>query len=77
VRDHAAPGSRLAFNYTFARDRNINNPQSLYAKWGEPWLFGFPNEGAATYVRKEGFDVLSDTLTVQNICIASVPDRKK
>jgi len=43
----------------------------------ELWLFGFPNDGAATYVRKEGLDVLSDTLTVQNICIASVPDRKK
>jgi len=27
--------------------------------------------------KKEGLDVLSDTLTVQNICIASVPDRKK
>ena len=43
----------------------------------ELWLFSFPNDGAATYVRKEGLDVLSDTLTVQNICIASVPDRKK
>lgn len=33
VRDHAAPGSRLAFNYTFSTDRNVNNPDSLYSKW--------------------------------------------
>ena len=74
VRDHAAPGSRLAFNYTYALDRNVNNPESLYAKWGEPWLFGFPDEGAGPYVSKEGLDVLSDTHTVQNICVAVVRD---
>jgi methyltransferase (TIGR00027 family) len=73
VRDHAAPGSRLAFNYTFSTDRNVNNPDSLYAKWGEPWLFGFPPDGAAAYVQREGLDVISDIKTVQNICIASVP----
>ena len=73
VRDHAAPDSRIAFNYTFSTDRNINNPNSIYAKWGEPWVFGFPADGAAAYVRKEGLDVISDIMTVQNICIASVP----
>ncbi len=76
VRDHAAPGSRIAFNYTFSKDRNVNNPQSIYARWGEPWLFGFPNDGATAYVRREGLEVISDTLTVQNICIASVPKKK-
>jgi methyltransferase (TIGR00027 family) len=76
VRDHAAPGSTIAFNYTFSTDRNVNNPQSLYARWGEPWLFGFPEEGAAAYVRREGLEVVSDILTVQNICIARVPERK-
>jgi len=74
VRDHAARGSRLAFNYTYARDRNVNNPDSLYARWGEPWLFGFPDDGAGPYVRREGLDVLSDTHTVQNICVAVVRD---
>jgi methyltransferase (TIGR00027 family) len=73
VRDHAAPASRIAFNYTFSSDQNVNNPSSLYARWGEPWLFGFPKDGAAAYVREEGLNVLSDTMTVQNICIASVP----
>jgi methyltransferase (TIGR00027 family) len=72
VRDHAAPGSRLAFNYTLSTNRDINNPGTLYARWGEPWLFGFPPPGAAEYVRREGLAVLSDTQTVQNICIAAV-----
>jgi methyltransferase (TIGR00027 family) len=76
VRGHAAPGSRIAFNYTFSRDPNINNPQSLYARWGEPWLFGFPDDGAAAYVRREGLDVISDTMTVQDSCIASVAKKK-
>jgi len=32
---------------------------------------------AADYVRLEGLDVISDTLTTQsNICIASVPEKK-
>jgi methyltransferase (TIGR00027 family) len=74
VRDHAAPGSRLAFNYTYASDHNVNNPNSLYARWGEPWLFGFPEDGARPYVRREGLDVLADTHTVQNICVAVVRD---
>src|ERR1041384_2674002 len=47
---YAARGSRIAFNYTYASDRNVNNPNSLYAQWGEPWLFGFPEDGAAPYV---------------------------
>ena len=35
-------------------DRNVNNSETMYAKWGEPWLFGFPPEGASTYVQREG-----------------------
>jgi methyltransferase (TIGR00027 family) len=73
VRDHAAPGSRLAFDYTFSNDRNVNNPSSFFARWGEPWLFGFSDEGAAAYVRREGLDVISDTVAAENICIAAVP----
>ena len=72
VRDHAARGSRIAFNYTYATDRNVNNAESLYAKWGEPWLFGFPEDGAAPYLRREGLNVIADTHTVQNICIGVV-----
>ncbi len=76
VRDHAAPGSRIGFNYQLSRNGDINNPQSIYARWGEPWLFGFPDGGAAAYVRREGLDVISDTMTVEYICIASVPNKK-
>jgi methyltransferase (TIGR00027 family) len=77
VRDHAAPNSRIAFDYTFSRDTNVNNPESMFARWGEPWLFGFPAEGgAAEYVRGEGLEVISDSVSVQNICIANVPKRK-
>jgi methyltransferase (TIGR00027 family) len=76
VRDHAAPDSRIGFNYEFSANPDMNNPRSLYAQWGEPWIFGFPGDGAAAYVHREGLDVISDTRTVQNICIASVPQRK-
>jgi len=75
VRDHAAPGSRLAFNYIPARNSDINNPHSKYALWGEPWIFGFPDAGAADYVRAEGLNVLSDNLRIEHICIAAVPKR--
>jgi methyltransferase (TIGR00027 family) len=76
VRDHSAPDSRIAFDYIPRADPDVNNPQSIYARWGEPWIFGFPADGAATYVRREGLNVMSDTMTVQNICIASVPPKK-
>src|SRR5262249_53376176 len=76
VRDHAAPGSRIAFDYVFNNNANVDNPDSLYARWGEPWLFGFPTDGAAEYVREEGLEVVSDTISAQNVCIASVPRKK-
>ena len=76
IRDHAAQGSRIAFDYILDKNPNVNHPHSLYARWGEPWIFGFPDDGAAAYVRREGLDVVSDSLVTQNICIASVPIRR-
>jgi methyltransferase (TIGR00027 family) len=76
VRDHAAPGSRIAFDYIPRSNPDVHNPKSQWARWGEPWIFGFPDGGAADFVQGEGLRVLSDTRTVQNICIASVPNRK-
>jgi methyltransferase (TIGR00027 family) len=73
VRDHSAAGSRIAFDYTLSTNPNLNNPRTLFARWGEPWLFGFPGGGAAAFVRREGLDVMSDTLAIENICIARVP----
>ena len=73
VRDHAAPGSRVAFDYILRKNPDVGNPNSKYARWGEPWIFGFPNDGAASYVRHEGLEVVSDSLTPQsNMCIARV-----
>ena len=79
VRDHAAVGSLIAFDYPLSRDINVNNPRSLYARLGEPWLFGFPGEGAAGYVRAEGLEVVSDELTDVDAgkCIARVPSRQR
>jgi methyltransferase (TIGR00027 family) len=74
VRDHAASGSRIAFDYTGASNPAVNNPRHLYARWGEPWLFGFPNDSAREYVQHEGLGVLSDAPGLENICIAEVPN---
>ena len=76
VRDHSASGSRIAFDYTGANNRAVNNPLSLYAKWGEPWLFGFPNDSAREYVQQEGLGVLSDTPGLEYICVAEVLNKR-
>jgi methyltransferase (TIGR00027 family) len=60
VRNHAAPRSRIAFDYAGSGHDNINNPNSRYSQWGEPWLFGFPDGHASEYVRREGLEVVSD-----------------
>jgi methyltransferase (TIGR00027 family) len=75
VRDHSASGSRIAFDYFGASNPSVNNPRGLYARWGEPVLFGFPNDRAREYVRQEGLGVLSDTPGLEYICIAEVPKK--
>jgi methyltransferase (TIGR00027 family) len=72
VRDHSASGSRIAFDYFGANNPAINNPRHVYARWGEPLLFGFPNSSAREYVQQEGLGVLSDTPGLEYICIAEV-----
>jgi methyltransferase (TIGR00027 family) len=76
VRDHSASGSRIAFDYFGASNRAVNNPNSLYAQWGEPVLFGFPNDSASEYVQHEGLGVLSDTHGPEYICIAEVVNKR-
>lgn len=76
VRDHAAPGSRIAFDYTGASNPAVNNPDHQYARWGEPWRFGFPNDRAREYVQQEGLTVLSDLPGLEYICIAGVPSNR-
>jgi methyltransferase (TIGR00027 family) len=76
VRDHSAPGSRIAFDYTGATNPAINNPRQLYARWGEPYLFGFPNDRAREFVQQEGLGVLSDTQGLEYICVAEVVSKR-
>jgi hypothetical protein len=68
LRDHAAPGNRVAFDYILNTNTDINNPNSLWARWAEPWLIGFPPTSAAAFVRGEGLNVLSDSQIGQNVC---------
>jgi methyltransferase (TIGR00027 family) len=72
VRDHSASGSRIAFDYFGASNPSVNNPRHVYARWGEPVIFGFPNDSAREYVKQEGLGVLSDTQGLEYICIAEV-----
>ena len=60
VLEHASPGSTITFNYLLSRSPEINDPNSRYARWGEPWVFGFPGESAVPYVKQLGLEVLAD-----------------
>jgi len=76
VRDHSGSGSRIAFDYFGASKPGINNLTRGYALWGEPLLFGFPNDRAREYVQQEGLEVLSDTQGLEYICIAEVLNKR-
>jgi methyltransferase (TIGR00027 family) len=76
VRDHSAAGSRIAFDYFGAKNPSLNNPLHQYARWGEPLLFGFPNDSARESVQQEGLGVLSDTQGLEYICIAEVLNKR-
>lgn len=60
VRDHAGPGSTIAFDYTLSRNPDIRNPDSPQARVGEPLLLGFPGAGAADFVGREGLQVVQE-----------------
>jgi methyltransferase (TIGR00027 family) len=60
IRDHSGKGSRVIFNYALALNPEVNSRTSRYAKWGEPFVFGFPGDSAAAFVRTERLEVLSD-----------------
>ena len=62
IRDHAAPGSTVVFDYLLRTHPAMNNPRSQQVVWGEPLIFGF--DGNATeFVRQEGLEVVEDFLT--------------
>ncbi|MEO7275312.1 MAG: hypothetical protein ABIX28_16050 [Vicinamibacterales bacterium] len=60
TREHAAAGSRIVFDYTVASDSRVNNPATRFARWGEPWLFGFPGESAVDTIRQAGLTPVTD-----------------
>ena len=60
VRAHAAAGSTISFDYITTRNQMLNAPGTRTAKWGEPFIFGFPETGAAALVEREGLDVVND-----------------
>lgn len=61
VRDHSATGSVLAFNYFPVSSPQVHNPNTRPARWGEPYIFGFPGEDATGYVKREGLLPASNT----------------
>lgn len=60
LRDHAAPGSRVVFDYTLASDPRINDRTTRFARYGETWLFGFPGTSAVEFLRRAGLDTVTD-----------------
>ena len=60
IRDHAAAGSRVVFDYTLASDRRLNDASTRVAQMGEPWLFGFPGRSAVEFLRRAGLDTVTD-----------------
>jgi len=60
IREHGAPGSTVVFDYTLSSDRRINDATSRFARWGEPWLFGFPGDSADAFVRQAGLTPVTD-----------------
>ena len=60
VRDHAAAGSTISFDYITTRNLMLNDPGTRTAKWGEPFIFGFPETGAAALVEREGLEIVDD-----------------
>ena len=61
IKEHSAKGSRVIFNYALASHPEVKSPTtSRYAKWGEPFTFGFAGESAAPFVQNEGLEILSN-----------------
>ena len=63
IRDNAAPGSTVVFDYVLSTHPGVNNPKARASGWGEPWIFGFEGNGATDFVRAEGLEVVEDFLT--------------
>jgi len=60
VADHSGLGSQIVFDYPLTTNHRINNPNDLLARWGEPFVFGFPVEGPSQMLREERLRLVSD-----------------
>jgi methyltransferase (TIGR00027 family) len=60
VKDHAAPDTRIIFDYPLSSFQAVNNREARSARWGEPIIFGFPGDSASAFVREAGLEVISD-----------------
>jgi methyltransferase (TIGR00027 family) len=60
VREHSASGSTIVFDYMRADNTALHDPNTRPAKWGEPFIFGFPGSSATALVEHEGLAVDSD-----------------
>jgi len=45
---------------TLGSDPRIDNPGTRFARWGEPWVFGFPGQSAVDSLRNAGLAMVSD-----------------
>ena len=60
IRERSAPNSKVVFDYMLASDPRLNNPTSRFARWGEPWIFGFRGDSAAGSLKEAGLTIVSD-----------------
>ncbi len=67
VADHSGPGSVIVFDYEYERaisgQHNDEALKQIYVrleKWGEPHIFGMPNDSAREFVTKRGLTVVED-----------------
>ena len=77
VRDHSGTGSIIAFDYALSRDPRVVKPGApLPPSRAEPWIFGFPNNGAAAFVRAEGLEIVKDNVGLDSPIIQMLMSSK-
>jgi methyltransferase (TIGR00027 family) len=60
VAEHSGNGSEIIFDYALLTNPKINNPSTRMARWGAPYVFGFPSGGPVRLIRDVGLEVVSD-----------------
>ena len=67
VADHSAAGSVIVFDYEYERavsgkhdDEMLKKIYARLAGWGEPHIFGMPNDSASEFVTRRGLKVVED-----------------